>query len=243
MAGDTSMKLSTKMNALVGGALLVFVIVAGLLTYAFIVTQQLDEMQEQTTVVLKEVYHLTDESKRLILSEAPLEDLLADWDHVREDFATNLAALRTHPARRWLSAGVNDRLEQTIEVWNRNKTLLDTARSDLQGILELSGISDTYKRGVDRMLDSSAFDRLERKEAYKTIETVRINLTQVDNQAHNYLLPDLEQLRSQIRSQTDGIRRQILIALIAVVALAAIATFAVTLRFARRLSGRIRSIE
>lgn len=235
------MTVRSKLNAtllIVIGSLLA---VIGGLIFSSQRARTLMDLGVITNRALAATYRLTDHTKELIVTIAPLTPHLENWERAAADFDAVLANLQQSRAITLISEDLRQQISRVQTLWDRMQTdRLDASRS-LQSIVDDPTIAEFRLLGLDSMLEwtqNAQLDELETR-----LETLIATLRRFDIAGKDLIASNLSMVADGVGRQTVVIaaRGFAVVSFAAVVVVAAGLVF--SLMFTRRLTGRLGSMH
>jgi len=238
------MKLSGKLNLVILGIVVGFVLVLAIVFYIRTVSESLQTLEMTAEKVISNGYRVSSESKEMQISTDKLSSLLSRWEDAVAAMSTSMAALQNHPAISRLSANLRQEVDGAVKVWENNQKEMDNIRANVTNIIQNDDIPDFWKKGFERMLDSyEHWGSNAGGGVYTVIEDTQRDLRISDMAITDLMVANMTRLSKEIHSQTSAVERSAMVAAgIAVVLIIGLSLLAVIL-FTRRLARRIRSIQ
>jgi len=91
------MKVSGKLNIAVFSIVAGMLVALGLLVYAGWRAARLQSLQVSAVEVIADLYHLTDNTKTLLMTNGSLADARKAWEDSFTEFSSEMTALRNNP--------------------------------------------------------------------------------------------------------------------------------------------------
>lgn len=237
------MKVRSQINALVGVLVAAFTVTSASLIVANSKALQVDDLELQANIALRNVYRLTNQNKELLVSELRLDRLVSSWNEIIGQLDESVQTLANHPARKHISSELLEELNRTQSVWELSNSRFLSTRESLQEILDDRDIPDFQKTGLHTLQQTLEEGKRSHVMALVQITTVIRYLRTFDEMAGDLMVKNLHEVTTVVSHQADEIRRlgqQLVVVLATVVILGAL-TFVVV--FGRGMARRVQLVQ
>ena len=236
------MKVRAQIHLLVFVMLLTFGVAIIGLIHAFRIATTVDDLEFSSSLVLKNVYRLTEMNKELLVNEQPISRLIPQWQATIDTFGTLVHDLALHSGLRFVPHELRIAIERSSSVWELSETRFQNAVALLDQVLADQSVQDFHKRGFLRfrqwLADSGGHPQL-----LVTVTDLIAELRSFDVTAKDLVIGNLELVTNRVSESADMIRTRTQIAIGLVVLVATVLSLLFAFSFTRRFAGRVRKIE
>jgi methyl-accepting chemotaxis protein len=239
------MKISSKLNVLVSFVITGFVLIAGLLIFILMTINGLRDLERDMIVVVRDVYHLGDATKSLLVSDQPLRELYGSWQEPVEHLKGSIDRLSRSSYLSLLGEEAYGAVRQTRNVWEISRISLNQVGEAVRKILEGSEIPDNLKDGgIVNIRDALiARDDGNYGDVIFMLNRAQRTLEAVDIEVKAKLVDTLLETADRVEEESVRFRKRMIRVAALVALLILLAAFWNALRFTRRLARRISGIE
>ena len=236
------MKVRTQINVLVIVFVGAFVLAVGGLIGSNYVTSNLRELELQATATLRDVYHLTDTNKELLVSDLELARLTESWVESVQRVEDSVASLQDHPALSFVSPNLRSKVERTDAVWKLSKSRMDVAANRMDQLLSDDSVPNFRKKGL------IAFDQwLVEDGDYPgllfSVRQLTSDLRSFGLSARDLVVGNLQTVSTDLNTQSDALEKIATLLVTFIGAISVIGAVVFALVMGNRLTSRVVMIE
>ena len=230
-------KLNTTFLLIIGG----FLLVVGGLILSSQRARALMELGTMTNQALAATFRLTDNTKELIVTIAPLPPHIVNWERAADEFERLLVEVEQHPGTRLVTEDLREQISRVRTLWQRMQPDRETSQIALHALVEDPSIAEFRRLGLTSMLDWTTREGLSdlRERIVDLIDTLR----RFDIAGKDLIAANLESFAEEAQEQTTTIVARGFVTVSIVAVLITVASLIFSLRFSRRMTNRISSMH
>ena len=230
-------KLNTTFLLIIGG----FLLVVGGLILSSQRAHALMELGTMTNQALAATFRLTDNTKELIVTIAPLPPHIVNWERAADEFERLLVEVEQHPGTRLVTEDLREQISRVRTLWQRMQPDRETSQIALHALVEDPSIAEFRRLGLTSMLDWTTREGLSdlRERIVDLIDTLR----RFDIAGKDLIAANLESFAEEAQEQTTTMVARGFVTVSIVAVLITVASLIFSLRFSRRMTNRISSMH
>ncbi len=237
------MKISTKLNGIIGSVVAGFVLVVIAMVLVLFAIGSAHDLEMTMMDLTRRAYRLALETNNVLVSEQPLDSLYESWIDAEQRIRESLAEAESHRGLRFMGDEVRRRAAAPQEFWELGQLRLQRLQQTVQNVLETDAIPHNRKTGIITTMQYMLAQEERSSAALAELLSARSALEQIGGETTYRLIDVAEQAMRDVAAEIAALQQRVLLILAAVVLVIMTAGFLVVLRFTRRLGHRIVGME
>jgi len=193
--------------------------------------------------VIADLYHLTDNTKTLLMTNGSLADARKAWEDSFTEFSSEMTALRNNPDVKLLDPKLQNDISLGARSWEATRKGLEDVPGLLDQIEQQLPPGMPAPTGIVRMIFTASQTPISRTPYYFALQQAEARLTSIDKVTRDFVTNTLGGTSEEMQRQTQAAQTRSVIMALAIGLIILAGATAFVLRFGRSFARRIGSIH